>query len=91
MVQTSSHIFEGSEIGLNSLTFGDGEGDSSLQVFLISKLPSNHTLGQDILFAATPQVRLLVNNHERARVDLIFLAFSQCEEEPLSWAPTVLL
>ena len=52
--QISCHILEGAGIGLKFLTFAHGGADAPLWVTLISKPPGNHTLGQDILFVATP-------------------------------------
>ena len=72
---------------MNSLTFGQGGADPPLQAILISKTPSNHTVAQDILFVASPEVRLLVNNFERARVGLSSLTFSQGGADPLLGLP----
>ena len=55
---------EGAEVCLNSLTFGQGGVDQvHLYLPLTSKTPSTHTLGQDVLFVATP----VVDNSERAK------------------------
>ena len=39
---------EGAEVCLNSLTFSQGGADLPLQATLVSKTPSNHTLGQGV-------------------------------------------
>lgn len=55
----------------------------------ITKSPCNHILGQDILFIATPQIRPLVNNLERPRVDLKSLFFIRDGVDPILSTPTV--
>ena len=50
---------------MNSLAFRQGGANLPPRVILMTKIPSNHTLGQDILFVATP----VVNNFERVKLN----------------------
>lgn len=43
-------FFKGAEICLNFLSSGQGEADLPLWSILMSKTPSSHALGQDIVF-----------------------------------------
>lgn len=53
---------------------------------LISKIPINHTLGQDILFISTPQGDCLsINFKEQEKVFTV----SQDGVDPLLWTPTL--
>ena len=66
---------------MNSLTFDQGVVDPPpLWAILMSKIPSNHTLGQGFLFVATP----IVNNFERAKISSNSLT---CSQGPTSVGP----